>query len=64
MTETELWRRLVEALGEAYARIWAAQQAVSGLGSRTVRESLDDGVDSKTIWRACWEALELPDSLR
>ena len=64
MTETQLWTRQAEALGDAYCRIWAAQQAVPGLDSRTVQEALADGVDAKTIWRACWKALELPDSLR
>ena len=64
MTETQLWTRLAEALGDDSCRIWAAQQAVPGLDSRTVQEALADGVDAKTIWRACWKALELPDSLR
>ena len=64
MTQTQLWTRLAEALGDGYCRIWAAQQAVPGLASRTVQEALADGVDVKTIWRACWETLELSDSLR
>ena len=58
MTQTQLWTRLAEALGDDYCRIWAAQQAVPGLDSRTVQEALADGVDAKTIWRACWETLE------
>ena len=45
MTETQLWTRLAEALGDDYCRIWAAQQAVPGLDSRTVQEALADGVD-------------------
>ena len=64
MTETQLWTRLAEALGDDYCRIWAAQQTVPGLDSRTVQEALADGVDAKTIWRACWKALERPDALR
>ena len=64
MTETQLWTRLAEALGDDYCRIWAAQQAVPGLDSRTVQEALADGGDAKTSWRGRWKALELPDSLR
>lgn len=64
MRESELWRRLTEVLGEDYVRTWAVQQAVPGLDSRTVSEALADGVGAKEVWRACWSALELPDSLR
>lgn len=62
--ESELWRRLTEVLGEDYVRSWATQQAVPGLDSRTVSEALADGVAAKEVWRACWSALDLPDSLR
>ncbi|HZA32026.1 MAG TPA: DUF3046 domain-containing protein, partial [Propionibacteriaceae bacterium] len=29
--------------------------------NRTVVQALREGESSKTIWRAVWEALELPD---
>ena len=61
MTETQLWTRLAEALGDDYCRIWAAQQAVPGLDSRTVQEALADGVDAKTIWRT-WGDGACPDA--
>ena len=64
MTETQLWTRLAEALGDDYCRIWAAQQAVPGLDSRTVPEALAGRGDAKMIWRAGLETLELSDSLR
>ncbi|QGF24812.1 DUF3046 domain-containing protein [Raineyella fluvialis] len=60
MRETELWRRLEQQLGSGYARVWAEQQVMAALGSRTVVEALAAGVPPKTVWRACWEALELP----
>lgn len=60
MRETELWARMNEHLGRAYAQHWAESQALSALGGRTVREALSDGVDCKTIWRAVWADLELP----
>jgi len=59
--ETELWRRLNQHLGESYARVWAAEQTLPGLGSRTVLQALGDGDPTKDVWRAVWAALELPD---
>lgn len=64
MKETELWRRLDEHLGQAYARVWAAEQTLPGLGSRTVVQALDSGEPTKNVWRAVWSALELPDRER
>lgn len=49
------------ALGPAYARTWARQQVMADLGDRTVLEALDAGEAPKTVWRAVWERLELPD---
>ena len=60
MREVELWQRMKTALGDDYARAWAEQTAMADLGGRTVIEALNDGVASKTIWRAVWAQLELP----
>jgi len=57
---TELWARLEAALGASYARTWAREHVVAGLGQRTVREALDAGWDAKAVWRAVWRELELP----
>lgn len=64
MKETELWHRLDAHLGEAYAQVWAAEQTLPALGSRTVMQALADGEPTKNIWRAVWSALELPDRER
>ncbi len=64
MREVELWARLTEALGEDYARSWAATVAIPELGSRTVAEALQAGVPCKQVWRAAWAQLELPEALR
>ncbi|MGI5952453.1 MAG: DUF3046 domain-containing protein [Brooklawnia sp.] len=60
MREAELWQRMKVALGDGYARAWAEQTVLSGIGGRTVMEALRDGVPCKTIWRAVWAQLELP----
>ena len=64
MKETELWARLRTHLGEGYYRVWAAEFSLADLGQRTVSEAIRDGFPSKDIWRAAWQALELPASER
>ena len=64
MREVELWQRLSDALGPAYCRVWAAEFVLAALGGRTVQEALAAGVPCKRIWRAVWEALDLPASQR
>jgi hypothetical protein len=57
---TEFWSRMDDALGPAYARVWAEQHVLRDLGGRTVLEALADGEQPKVVWRAVWAALELP----
>ncbi len=64
MRHSELWSRLDQHLGAAYARVWAQQQVLAGLGGRTVDEALDAGESPRRVWRAVWESLELPASER
>jgi len=56
---------MAEALGSSsYARVWSEQQVMASLGGRTVQEALAAGESPKLVWRAVWENLELPMSLR
>ncbi len=65
MRHTEFWERMTEALGSSsYARVWSEQQVMASLGGRTVHEALAAGESPKLVWRAVWENLELPMSLR
>lgn len=61
MRETELWRRLIKALGPDYARSWASTVVIAELGGRTVVEALAAGVPTLAVWRAAWRVLELPE---
>ena len=61
MRHTEFWQRMEDALGPSYARVWAETQVIGALGSRTPREALEAGESPKTVWRAVWATLELPD---
>lgn len=64
MRHTEFWSRLDAALGPASSRTWAEMFVMADLGSRTAKEALEAGADPKTVWAACWKALELPDRER
>ncbi|CAA9356044.1 MAG: hypothetical protein AVDCRST_MAG72-1809 [uncultured Nocardioidaceae bacterium] len=64
MRHTEFWTRMEHVLGPAYARAWAHNQVMAGLGGRTVEEALAAGESPKTVWRVVWETLELPASER
>lgn len=65
MRHTEFWQRMEDALGSsAHARTWSDLQVMSALGDRTVQEALAAGEPPKMVWRAVWEALELPPSMR
>jgi Protein of unknown function (DUF3046) len=61
---TEFWGRMEHHLGSAYSTTWAREQVLAGLGGRTVDEALAAGEPPKSVWRAVWEALELPPSER
>ncbi|HEX7717637.1 MAG TPA: DUF3046 domain-containing protein [Marmoricola sp.] len=60
MKHTELWSRMEDALGPAYARSWASTYVLADLGGRTVDEALAAGFTPKEVWRAVWSALGLP----
>ena len=53
-----------DALGGAYAGVWASQQVLAELGGRTVTQALASGDQPKQVWRAVHASLELPANLR
>ena len=50
--------------GDVYAESVAQDQALPGLGSRTVNQALADGEDVKVIWRVVCETFKVPERLR
>ncbi len=60
MRHTEFWMRMDDALGAAYARVWAETQVIAELGGRTPQEALAAGEEPRTVWRAVWASLGLP----
>jgi hypothetical protein len=63
---TDFWARLEQAFGAAYARSMAADHSFADLGDRTIEQSIADGVDTTTIWRAVVAAYpdRVPSGLR
>lgn len=64
MWRTEFWRRMERHLGPAYADSFANDYVIEALGSRTVHQALDAGYDTRVIWRAVCDVLQLPDRER
>ncbi|MEU4421382.1 DUF3046 domain-containing protein [Actinoplanes sp. NPDC024001] len=52
MRLTDFWERLETTFGSAYARSIAADHTFTDLGGRTIDESIAQGVETATIWRA------------
>lgn len=52
MRLTDLWTRLEQTFGRAYARSVAEDQVLSQLGGRTISQALAQGVEAVTVWRA------------
>lgn len=51
-------------LPDDYSRVWADQVVLADLTGLTVSEALAAGTPCKTIWRAVWKQLELPQNMR
>lgn len=58
------WERMELAFGAAYARSLAADQVLAELQDRTVVQALEQGEDTKTVWRAVHSAHRLPPERR
>jgi hypothetical protein len=61
---TQFWQRMADELGPTYAPVWASMTVLAELGGRTVDEALSQGEETKVVWRAVAEHLELPASRR
>lgn len=52
MRLTDLWWRLEQTFGRVYVASVAHDQILTELGGRTINQSLADGEDAATVWRA------------
>jgi hypothetical protein len=61
---TDFWERMSAHFGAAYADSVARDQVIAELGGRTVYQAIEQGVDTKDIWRAVCARFEVPTSHR
>ena len=64
MRMSELERAMVDEFGDAYGRSVMRDVVLTGLGDRTAREALGDGVDARTVWLAICEEMRVPEQRR
>jgi hypothetical protein len=61
---TDFWERMGAFFGPAYADSVARDQVIAELDGRTVYQAIEQGVDTKDIWRAVCKRFEVPPSRR
>lgn len=64
MRVTDFWERMDRRFGALYAASYATDMVLAELGSRTVRQALDEGDDPKLVWRAVCDATQAPAAER
>lgn len=64
MRLTDFWERMDAVFGPGYSRSWAGDHVLGRLGSRTVLEAIDAGIETSEIWRAVCEVADVPSWLR
>ena len=63
---TDFWSRLEQVFGAGYAASVANDQVLSTLDGRTIRQALEEGVQTVVVWRAVCAAYpdRVPAKLR
>lgn len=59
MRRTDFWERLETVVGPSYATSWAADVVLTDLGV-TVLEAFEQGVETRDVWRAVCQTIEVP----
>jgi hypothetical protein len=59
---TDFWERMEEVLGSSYAHSWARDVVLPDLGV-SAQGAIDAGIDTKEIWRAVCNTVEVPSTL-
>lgn len=62
MRLTDFWERMEEVLGPSYAHSWARDVVLPDLGL-CAQSAIDSGIDTKDIWRAVCNTVEVPSTL-
>lgn len=63
MRRSDFWERLDAVLGDNYAASWSRDVVLPALGS-TVQQAFDSGIETRAVWEAVCEVIEVPSFLR
>ena len=61
---SHFWNLMRDEFGEAYADSLARDHVLGGLGNRTVRQALEQGVPPRTVWEVLCEDMDVPEARR
>jgi hypothetical protein len=64
MRLTDFWDRMRQQFGMAYADSFAHDFVLSELDGRTVRQALEQGVETVEVWRAVCRTVDVSPRLR
>ncbi|WP_153504903.1 DUF3046 domain-containing protein [Cumulibacter manganitolerans] len=64
MRLTDFWERMTAYFGAEYVGSVAQDHVLSSLGGRTVVEAIEAGIETKQIWKAVYEAFDIPYALK
>lgn len=64
MKRSEFEIAIVDEFGEGYGRVLVNDLSLPRLGGRTAKESIDAGVDVRTVWLALCDETDVPVSRR
>jgi hypothetical protein len=63
MRRSDFWERLNAVLGDTYAASWSHDVVLPALG-KSVQQAFDAGTETRIVWDAVCEVVEVPTFLR
>lgn len=64
MRLSEFWALMEQEFGGPYGRSVAGSHVIHALGDLTATEALDQGVNTRRVWVALCEDLQIPEERR
>jgi len=61
---SEFQLAVADEFGEAYGRVLTSDLAIGSLGGRTATQAIAAGLDTREIWLALCEAMDVPPNRR
>ncbi len=64
MKLSEFWRAMADEFGDAYGRSVAQDLVIGSLGGLTAKQAITAGVDTREVWFAVCDAMDVPPTRR